>query len=575
MVEIETEINNCFKIPIRYNEQTQKLNESVINDLELIKTIDNEETPIYNSVFNPTNKASSQVIEQVAKYYTTDSMYLKETQQLTKQIDANAEQFQDFDINDVVSSWEEIKSETGFCEKYLYIDWSFAKHLNRNSQFLQIMSIYNIASPIISLSLPIIVLIIPFFVIKIKGFQLGIKEYVEILKQLISNHSIYKIFTQFNQVDNINKVYLIISSAFYLLSIYQNILTCVKFYSNMQKIHSYLFKFRKYIDHTLVVMDFYISKTNELTKYKEFNENVLLNKNILIELQGELDKITPFTFSFSKITEIGNIMYMFYKIYDDTTYNNCMLYSFGFNGYFNLLCHTASNVNENKLVKTKFVSKGKPVFKQMYYPKFINETNNVKNDCNLNKNMIITGPNASGKTTTLKTALINILLSQQIGFGCFDSLTLNPYNYIHCYLNIPDTSGRDSLFQAEARRCKEIIDIIDEETNKSHFCIFDELYSGTNPDEAVVSANAFMDYIVKNKNVTCVLTTHYIKLCKKLAKNKRIQNYNMKTIKQNDTFDYTYKLERGVSDIKGGFKVLCDMKYPKEILDLAKNNNVQ
>jgi hypothetical protein len=573
----ETNINKVFKLPIRYNDQVQKLNDTVINDLELINTFDNEEVPIYNNVFNPTNKASSQVIEQFSKYYTTDLTYLKETQQLTKQIDVNNPHFQDannFDINDVVSSWEEIKAESGFCEKYLYIDWEFAKHLNKNSNVLQLMSIYNIASPIFSLCLPIIVLIIPFFIIKLKGIHLGIKEYVDILKQLISNHSIYKMFTQFNQVDNTNKIYLVISSTFYLLSIYQNILTCVRFYSNMQKIHNYLFKFNKYINHTLRIMDFYLSKTNELTKYAEFNESVLHNKKILYDLRDHLNKITPFSFSISKITEIGNIMHIFYQMYDDAVYNDCILFSFGFNGYFNILCHTASNIHENKLTKTKFVTKGKPIFKQMYYPKYINETNNVKNDCNLNKNMIITGPNASGKTTTLKSALINILLSQQIGFGCFDSLTLKPYDNIHCYLNIPDTSGRDSLFQAEARRCKEIIDSIDEQTNKTHFCIFDELYSGTNPDEAVVSANAFMDYIVKNKNVTCMLTTHYIKLCKKLAKNKKIQNCNMKTIKQNDTFDYTYKLESGISDIKGGIKVLVDMKYPKEIIDLANKNEV-
>ena len=147
-----------------------------------------------------------------------------------------------------------------------------------------------------------------------------------------------------------------------------------------------------------------------------------------------------------------------------------------------------------------------------------------------------------------------------------------PYDKLHCYLNVPDTSGRDSLFQAEARRCKEIIDCIDEENSKdfTHFCIFDELYSGTNPEEAIISANAFMDYIVKHDNVTCMLTTHYIKLCKKLSKNKVIQNYNMKTIKKNDNFEYTYKLIKGISKIKGGLKVLHDMKYPKEILDLAK-----
>jgi DNA mismatch repair ATPase MutS len=66
--------------------------------------------------------------------------------------------------------------------------------------------------------------------------------------------------------------------------------------------------------------------------------------------------------------------------------------------------------------------------------------------------------------------------------------------------------------------------------------------------------------------VTCLLTTHYTKLCKKLAKNKRIQNFSMKTVKKNDSFEYTYKLVEGISKIKGGLKVLKDMNYPKEIL---------
>jgi DNA mismatch repair protein MutS len=125
------------------------------------------------------------------------------------------------------------------------------------------------------------------------------------------------------------------------------------------------------------------------------------------------------------------------------------------------------------------------------------------------------------------------------------------------------------LFQAEARRCKEIIDCIEEgeNENEKHFAIFDELYSGTNPEEAVVSAQAFMNFIVKNDNVTCMLTTHYVKLCKKLAKNKKIENFNMKTVKKNDNFEYTYLIDKGISNVKGGIKVLSDMNYPKEILD--------
>jgi DNA mismatch repair ATPase MutS len=244
----------------------------------------------------------------------------------------------------------------------------------------------------------------------------------------------------------------------------------------------------------------------------------------------------------------------------------------------NLLQGVKDNIDNNKMNSVTLIKgQTKPILKKMYYPKFIDDKNIVKNNCDLTKNMIITGPNASGKTTTLKTALINIALSQNIGFGCYDKCKLEPFENIHCYLNIPDTSGRDSLFQAEARRCKEIIDCIEEKEkdNEKHFAIFDELYSGTNPDEAVISAKAFMDFIVKNDNVTCLLTTHYVKLCKKLSKNKKIENFNMKTIKKNNNFSYTYELEKGISNVKGGLKVLSDMDYPKEILEQTSEHFLQ
>ena len=41
----------------------------------------------------------------------------------------------------------------------------------------------------------------------------------------------------------------------------------------------------------------------------------------------------------------------------------------------------------------------------------------------------------------------------------------------------------------------------------------------------------------------------------------------MKTIAtENDTFRYTYKLVKGISNIKGGVKVLTDLNYPSEIV---------
>jgi DNA mismatch repair ATPase MutS len=224
-------------------------------------------------------------------------------------------------------------------------------------------------------------------------------------------------------------------------------------------------------------------------------------------------------------------------------------------------------VNENSKKRKKHKEKQKNIvknnFKDCFYAS-LKYKKHVKNDVKLQKNFIITGPNASGKTTILKTTLINIIFSQQFGCGFYRSGNLVPYDNLHCYLNIPDTSGRDSLFQAEARRCKEILDAI-EETNETHFCVFDELYSGTNPEEAEESATSFMKFLCKNKNVSCMLTTHFAKICTNLATNKKIKNSQMKTSFEKNNLIYNYKLIDGISNIKGGMTILKNMDYPDEI----------
>jgi DNA mismatch repair protein MutS len=163
------------------------------------------------------------------------------------------------------------------------------------------------------------------------------------------------------------------------------------------------------------------------------------------------------------------------------------------------------------------------------------------------------------------------LFSQQTGFGFYSKATITLFSYLHCYLNIPDTSGRDSLFQAEARRCKNILSIIENSgQNQRHFCIFDELYSGTNPYEAISSAISFLKYLNKYKNVNYILTTHYIDLCKKLDNNENNINFHMNIIEKENDFKYTYELKNGISSIKGGIKVLKDLDYPEEIIMSTK-----
>ena len=209
-------------------------------------------------------------------------------------------------------------------------------------------------------------------------------------------------------------------------------------------------------------------------------------------------------------------------------------------------------------------------FKNFHHP-LIEEEKAVKNNISLKKNKIITGPNASGKTTLLKSCAINILLCQQVGFGYIESGKITPFHYIHCYMNIPDTNGRDSLFQAEARRCLDILKHMDENKYKRHFVVFDELYSGTNPYEAISSAYSYLRYISKNTNVKFILTTHYIKLCELMKQDKKkTENCNMETIINDDNPNYKYKIKKGISKIKGGVCVLKQLFYPDKIINNTK-----
>jgi len=302
---------------------------------------------------------------------------------------------------------------------------------------------------------------------------------------------------------------------------------------------------------------------NIIVKYKTytcFYNDLRQQRDILLEYSTQLHNISPLKFGIKKGKQLGFVMNQFYQLYNNPVYDKAFQYSFYCLGYMDNLENFSRLVG--KISKCSYLKKGNTKIKDMYYPALLNKKN-IKNNIELSKSIIITGPNASGKTTILKSVLINIILSQQFGFGCYSNAEFKLYKHIHCYLNIPDTSGRDSLFQAEARRCKEIVESI--RGNKAnHFCIFDELYSGTNPEEAVISANAFMKYLSSNKNVDCLLTTHYFELCGLL--DKYSNNYKMDTKENESGFDYTYKLIPGISTVKGGIKILNDMNYPKEIL---------
>ena len=568
------EINDYFKMPIYYNADKVELKKNIISDLELVSTVDQSCNPIYSYCFNNDNVISKKLIEQVSKYYTTDTIFLKDIQTLLKEYKRLDKKYTDVSPNykNIIDIWNELKIESGFKEKYYYVDWDMLEFLNKSDFFLQFMSIYNLFSPIFSLLIPIIILIIPFLIIKMKGVELTISEYFEILKIVAQQNALGKLFTvNFTEIQLQERIYILISAAFYLFSIYQNVMVCMRFHKNMTTIHQHFKDIKLYLNATLNSMKNYLSFSNEFGSHKEFNNNLKIKMQVLTHINKKLESVTEYSlYNISKIKEIGHILKYFYELHTNGEYEDAIMYSLGFNGYIDCIEGLQNNIEERRINFASFIKENKKtVFKNSYYASLSRSTIGIKNTIKLKKNIIITGPNASGKTTILKTTLINIIFTQQFGCGFYDSAKFAPYNHIHCYLNIPDTSGRDSLFQAEARRCKEILDIVGSYKKESHFCVFDELYSGTNPEEAEISATAFMSYLTKRTNVSCLLTTHFVKVCKSLENNKNIMNCHMSAEKINHKLKYFYTIKKGISVVKGGINVLTEMNYPKEIIDDA------
>ena len=550
------DIHNFFKLPIEYLDKKEKINDHIKDDLEMIA---NEEScSIYDYLFENDNIYSKETSKLWCNYYTYDKKFLRDTQVLIKK-------FKSSENTNNLESWNIIKKETSFHEKYRFINISFFEKLNHSPFFLQLISIYQFISPIWALMYPILFLIVPYILLRTQNVNISLEQYYQIIKMMLSSSSIIQLFSTPITIENMRtKIYLLFSTGFYLFGIYQNIMSCINFFNNMKRMNNYIRETNLFINESMVQMMNFNKQCKNYKSYEHFLLEMNNHYEVLKKFFIKFQSIKPYNWSYHNLSNMGYAMKQFYDIYQDNELHNSIMYSFGFKGYIKNLEDIQNNLKSKVISCVKF--KEKTSFKNGYYPVFKGKKEVVKNSYKLNKKIVISGPNASGKTTILKTTLFNIILSQQIGMGFYESAKLNPYSKIHCYLNIPDTSDRDSLFQAEARRCREIIKSLKDNPNGNHFCIFDELYSGTNPYEAVASAYSFITYL-KDYNIDFMLTTHYVELCENLDKKSYISNKKMKITEKGEDIKYLYKMEDGISKYKGGVQVLRQLYYPKEIIE--------
>ncbi|MGO3017803.1 MAG: MutS-related protein [Anaerococcus sp.] len=211
----------------------------------------------------------------------------------------------------------------------------------------------------------------------------------------------------------------------------------------------------------------------------------------------------------------------------------------------------------------------KPIFtnefeisaKEVYHPLVKNP---IGNYVNLERVNIITGSNASGKSTYVKSIAINAILAQTLNFVYAEEFKIKKAGVFTSMAIKDDVVSGDSYFIAEIKSLKRIVD--DSLKHKSYYFI-DEILKGTNTIERISASSSVINYLIE-KQALAMIASHDIELTTMFdeeVKNIHFREY----VKENGDIDFDYKLKEGPSDTRNAIRLLDSMGFVKEIVDLA------
>ena len=199
----------------------------------------------------------------------------------------------------------------------------------------------------------------------------------------------------------------------------------------------------------------------------------------------------------------------------------------------------------------------------MYHPLL---SDPVKNNIKTKQGVLITGSNASGKSTFLKTVAINGILAQTIHTCMADHFETSLFRVCSSMSLRDDIEGGDSYYMVEIKALKRIMDELKKE-GAPVLCFVDEVLRGTNTVERIAASAQILRSLSRN-HCLCFAATHDIELTHLLE--KHYDNYHFEEeIDRNDIF-FSYKIMQGRAQSRNAIKLLGMMGYENEIVKRAE-----
>jgi len=188
----------------------------------------------------------------------------------------------------------------------------------------------------------------------------------------------------------------------------------------------------------------------------------------------------------------------------------------------------------------------------------------VPNDILTEKPLLITGSNASGKTTYLKSGALAAIMAQSI---CTVTAAHYRASAFRIYSSISiqdDLLAGESYYMADIRSLKRILDAAESATPL--LCVVDEVLRGTNTVERIAASCALLAAF-SEAGVLCLAATHDIELCSLLKDRFRLYHFTEIPGERDLLFDY--RLRSGPATSRNAILLLSLMGFDRTLVESA------